>query len=29
VMAEGDDRELVNRVVDDVVDALSSAAAAA
>ncbi|HKG19930.1 MAG TPA: hypothetical protein VKB00_09335 [Candidatus Limnocylindrales bacterium] len=29
VMGEGDDRDLVNLVVDDVVDALSSAAAAA
>jgi phosphoglucosamine mutase len=27
VMGEGDDRDLVNRVVDDVVDALSKAAA--
>jgi phosphoglucosamine mutase len=27
VMGEGDDRDLVNRVVDDVVDALSRAAA--
>jgi phosphoglucosamine mutase len=26
VMAEGDDRDLVNRVVDDVVDAVSQAA---
>ena len=27
VMAEGDDRDLVERVVDDVVDALTAAAA--